>query len=56
MRKKLILLGLALAAVAAAGAITPASADPCPKNSNLFVCPTYTFCCPFNARCACLPR
>ena len=55
MRKKLVLLGLALAAVAAASGITPAAADPCPPNSNLIVCPTRSFCCPFNARCACLP-
>ncbi|HEX3553826.1 MAG TPA: hypothetical protein VIA62_11425 [Thermoanaerobaculia bacterium] len=55
MRKKLALLVLALAAVAATSVISPAAADPCPPNSFLKVCPTHSFCCPFNARCACLP-
>jgi hypothetical protein len=55
MRKKLIVLGFALAA-AAASTLSTASADPstCPKGSHLFVCPTYAFCCPNNAFCACL--
>jgi hypothetical protein len=56
MRKKLVLLGLALAALVAAGARSPPAADTCPPNSFLFVCPTYSFCCLFTARCACLPR
>ncbi len=55
MRKKLALLVLALSAVAAASAIAPAAADPCPPNSNLIVCPTRSFCCPFFARCVCFP-
>lgn len=55
MRKKLFILAFALAA-AAASTLSPASAAPstCPKNSHLFVCPTYSFCCPDNAFCACL--
>ncbi len=55
MRKKLIILGFALAATAASTlSPAPAKADTCPKNSHLFVCPTYSFCCPDNAFCACL--
>jgi hypothetical protein len=55
MRKKLIILGFALA-TAAASTLSTASADPstCPKGSHLFVCPTHAFCCPDNAFCACL--
>ena len=55
MRKKLIILGFALAA-AAASSLTPASAtaSTCSKGTHLFVCPTYSFCCPNNAFCACL--
>lgn len=56
MRKKLIYLGFALAALVAASTGSPVSATTCPPGSNLFQCPTYSFCCPFNARCACLPR
>lgn len=55
MRKKLFILAFALAA-AAASTLSPASAQTstCPKGSHLFVCPTYSFCCPDNAFCACL--
>ena len=55
MRKKLVILAFALAA-AAASTLSPVSAQTstCPKNSHLFVCPTYSFCCPNNAFCACL--
>jgi hypothetical protein len=56
MRKKIVSLGFALAALAAAYAATPASADPttCPKNSHLITCPDGTsFCCPNNAFCVC---
>ena len=55
MRKKLVILGFVLAA-AVAGARSPVAAGSCPPKSFLFVCPTYSFCCPFNARCVCLPR
>ena len=57
MRKKLVSLGIALAALVAASTLTPASADPttCPKGSHLIVCPTYSFCCPNNAFCVCGP-
>ncbi len=57
MRKKLVILGFALAA-AAASTLT-SSADPsiggtCPQGSHLFVCPTYSFCCGNTAFCACI--
>ena len=58
MRKKLFSLLIVIAAVAGTAAVltaTPAAAKSCPKNSHLFVCPTYSFCCPNNAFCACLP-
>jgi len=64
MRKKLALLLFGLAALAPAAALSPtaartpfapASVNSCPKNTHLFVCPTYSFCCPNNAFCACLP-
>jgi hypothetical protein len=57
MRKKLALVVLALAAVAALSgfAPAPASADVCPRGSHLIVCPTYSFCCPNNAFCVCFP-
>lgn len=57
MGKKLVILGIVFAAVVGTTAIltaTPAAAKSCPKNSHLFVCPTYSFCCPNNAFCACL--
>jgi len=57
MRKKLFMLVIAFAAVAGTAAVltaTPAAAKSCPKNSHLFVCPTYSFCCPNNALCVCL--
>jgi hypothetical protein len=55
MRKKLVLLVFALAA--AAGTITPASADSstCPKNTHPIDCGTYILCCPNNAFCVCGP-
>jgi hypothetical protein len=55
MRKKLVILVFALAA-AAASTLTPASAQSstCRKGSHLFVCPTYSFCCPDNALCVCI--
>jgi hypothetical protein len=57
MRKKLVILLIVVAA--AAGTIatltsTPLQAKSCPKDSHLVVCPTYSFCCPNNAFCACL--
>ena len=56
MRKKLALLVLALAAMAAAsfGGST-ASADTCPKGTHLIVCPNSSWCCPNNAFCVCGP-
>jgi hypothetical protein len=57
MRKKLVSLGIALAALVVASTFSPAAADSstCPKNSHLIVCPTYSFCCPNNAFCVCSP-
>ncbi len=61
MRKKLIILGFALAA-AAASTLTPASADPtinsfCPAGTRRIDCvssPTPSFiCCPDYAMCYC---
>jgi hypothetical protein len=59
MRKKLIVLGFALA-TAAVAALTPASADPttdpiCPTGTRVVLCTTHTghICCPDNAFCAC---
>jgi hypothetical protein len=58
MRKKLVILGIVLTAVVGTTAFltaTPAVAKSCPGNSHLVVCPTYSFCCPNNAFCVCLP-
>ena len=58
MRKKGFVLGIVLAAAVGIAALltaTPAVAKSCPKNSHLIVCPTYSFCCPNNAFCVCLP-
>ena len=58
MRKKLVSLGFALAALVAASTFTPAAADPstCPPNSHRIVCPDgHSFCCPNNALCICAP-
>lgn len=55
MRKKLTLLGFALAATFAASAVSPAAADTCPKGTHLIVCPTGSWCCPNNAFCVCGP-
>jgi hypothetical protein len=56
MRKKLLSLGFALAALVAASTFMPASAQSstCPTGSHLFTCPNgHSFCCPNNAFCAC---
>ena len=58
MRKKSFVLGIVLAVgvgTVALSTTTPAAAKSCPKNSHLVVCPTYSFCCPNNAFCVCLP-
>jgi hypothetical protein len=57
MRKKLVLLALALGAIVASSAISPASAAPttCPKNTRPIDCGTYILCCPYNAFCVCGP-
>ena len=59
MRKKLAVLILTAAAALGTAALlapTPAMAKSgCPKNSHLVQCSTYSFCCPNNAFCACLP-
>jgi len=57
MRKKLVLLGLALAAAIAAGTMAPAAAagSTCPKNTHPIDCGTYILCCPDNAFCVCGP-
>jgi hypothetical protein len=52
MRKKLIILVLALAA-AAAGTLTPASAKTCPSGTYVFQCANFTVCCPIGALCHC---
>jgi hypothetical protein len=55
MRKKLVSLGIALAALVAASTFTPASAQSstCPAGTHLFTCPTYSYCCPNGAFCIC---
>jgi len=53
MRKKLVVLVLALAATAAASVISPAAAATCPKNTRPIDCGTFVLCCPFNAFCFC---
>lgn len=57
MRKRLLLLALALAAVTAASTSVPASAtvSTCPKNTRPIDCGTYILCCPYNAFCVCGP-
>jgi hypothetical protein len=58
MRKKFFSLMIVLAAVVGTATIltaTPAAAKSCSKGSHLIVCPTYSFCCPNNALCVCLP-
>jgi hypothetical protein len=57
MRKKLVLLALALGAIVASSAISPASAasSTCPKNTRPIDCGTYILCCPYNAFCVCGP-
>ena len=57
MRKALFGLLIGGAIVVGATAIfssTPAMASGCKRGSHLVVCPTYSFCCPDNAFCACL--
>jgi hypothetical protein len=57
MRKKIALLGFALAALAAAAlsSPTPASATiPCPaSNEHVVNCPTGPICCPNGIMCDC---
>ena len=55
MRKKLVLLVLALVAVLAASALSPASASPstCPRSWRPIDCGTYILCCPPYAVCFC---
>jgi len=53
MRKKLILLALALAAVAATSAITPASATSCPPPQIQVHCDGFTICCYKFEPCIC---
>jgi hypothetical protein len=59
MRKKLALLGLALAALAAAGASSPATASGppiCPSsNQHVVLCPSGPICCPNGIMCDCPP-
>ena len=55
MRKKLVFLGFALAALTAASAVSSAAATTCPKGTHLIVCPTSSWCCPNNAFCVCGP-
>jgi hypothetical protein len=54
---KLAVLVIALAAMAAASRVSPATAQStCPRNTHLIVCPNGTsFCCPNNAFCVCGP-
>jgi len=53
MRKKLILLVLALAAVAATSAMTPASAKSCQPGQILVHCDGFTICCYKSEPCIC---
>ena len=55
MRKRLLFLALALAALTASSALSPATASTCPKNSHAIDCGTYILCCPNNAFCVCGP-
>jgi hypothetical protein len=58
MRRKLVTFMIGVAVVIGTAAVVtarPASAGGCPRNSHLVQCPTYSFCCPNNAFCACLP-
>jgi hypothetical protein len=58
MRKTLFGLLVGAAIVVGATAFltsTPAVASACPRGSHLIQCPTYSFCCPNNAFCACFP-
>ena len=58
MRKKLVTLVIGLGIVVGTTAVLsarPAAAKGCPRDSHLVQCPTYSFCCPNNAFCACLP-
>ena len=58
MRKKLfsvVILSVAFVGAISLFAAPPAHAKGCPRNSHLVVCPTYSFCCPNNAFCVCLP-
>lgn len=51
MRKKLLSLGFALAAFAAAS--TTATAKSCPPGTYEFQCSNFTVCCPIGALCHC---
>jgi hypothetical protein len=53
MRKKLVFLVLALAAVAATSAITPASATGCPSPQIQVYCGDFTICCYKFQPCIC---
>jgi hypothetical protein len=53
MRKKLILLVFALAAVAATSAIVPAAATTCPPNTIPVNCGSITICCYKFSVCTC---
>lgn len=51
----LVVVAVAVAGMAALLTATPAAAKSCPRGSHLVQCPTYSFCCPNNAFCVCLP-
>jgi hypothetical protein len=53
MRKKLVFLGLALTAVAAASVATPASAASCPPPQIQVHCDNVTICCYKFEPCIC---
>ncbi|HEY3570474.1 MAG TPA: hypothetical protein VGP73_21265 [Thermoanaerobaculia bacterium] len=57
MRKKITLLGLALAALVAAAASSPSTASAqtiCPAaNEHVVLCPTGPICCPNDRMCDC---
>jgi hypothetical protein len=53
MRKRLIFLVLALAAVAATSATTPASATSCPSPQIQVHCDGFTICCYRTQPCIC---
>ncbi len=56
MKKRIALIAFVVLAVVGTTADRPVkAAKSCPRGYHEVVCPTYSFCCPNNAFCACLP-